>query len=356
MAESTILIKNIYYMLTYAFKVLKQTNYEEIATEEFNNIEDLFAEILFKGISQQLKQGLYREYIDKNENITTLRGKLDINKTIGNKIKRNHKLGCELDELSVNNIFNQIIKTTSMLLLSSKAVDSERKKGLKKVIMFFNAIDTIEPKDIQWSKLKYHRNNKSYEMLLNICFFVLDGYIQTEKKGKYKMKGFTDEHLHGLFERFVLEYFKQEHPYLNTRSSKIKWNLLGEEEKNNKFLPNMNTDIMIKNKDKTLIIDTKYYNKTMQKYLGKVSLHSSHLYQIFSYVKNYDVNNSGNVSGLLLYAKTDEEITPDFQYNMGGNIIASMTLDLNRDFKLIAKDLDNIIEKYFKIPDLIENV
>ena len=34
-----ILIKNIYYMLTYAFKVLKQSNYEEIETEPFENVQ-----------------------------------------------------------------------------------------------------------------------------------------------------------------------------------------------------------------------------------------------------------------------------------------------------------------------------
>ena len=48
--DKGILIKNIYYMLTYAFQVLKQTNYDEIASEEFEEIQDLFASILAKGI------------------------------------------------------------------------------------------------------------------------------------------------------------------------------------------------------------------------------------------------------------------------------------------------------------------
>ena len=61
-------------MLTYAFQVLKQSNYEEIASEEFENIEDLFAAILLKGISQQLKQGLHKEYITKWENLSVLGG------------------------------------------------------------------------------------------------------------------------------------------------------------------------------------------------------------------------------------------------------------------------------------------
>ena len=50
--DKGIFIKNIYYMLAYAFKVLRQKNYEEIEAEEFETIQDLFAAILAKGISQ----------------------------------------------------------------------------------------------------------------------------------------------------------------------------------------------------------------------------------------------------------------------------------------------------------------
>lgn len=54
--DKNIFILNIYFMLTYAFRELKQNNYEEIAGEDFDNIQQLFAEILIKGISCQLKQ------------------------------------------------------------------------------------------------------------------------------------------------------------------------------------------------------------------------------------------------------------------------------------------------------------
>ena len=54
-------------MLAYAFEILNQGGYEDIAVEEFDNIHNLFAAILAKGIGRQLKQGLYREYIDKKE-------------------------------------------------------------------------------------------------------------------------------------------------------------------------------------------------------------------------------------------------------------------------------------------------
>ena len=80
--DKNIFILNIYFMLTYAFRELKQNNYEEIAGEDFDNIQQLFAEILIKGISCQLKQGILKQYIIRKDSLPTLRGKLDLKVTI----------------------------------------------------------------------------------------------------------------------------------------------------------------------------------------------------------------------------------------------------------------------------------
>ena len=65
-------------MLTYAFKELTQNNYERIAGEEFEDIHNLFAEILYLGISCQLKQGLHKAYVLHEEVLPTLKGKLNM--------------------------------------------------------------------------------------------------------------------------------------------------------------------------------------------------------------------------------------------------------------------------------------
>ena len=56
-------IQNIYYMLSYSFSVLNEQGYKSIATEKFDNIAELMAAILVKGIATQLKRGLQKEYI-----------------------------------------------------------------------------------------------------------------------------------------------------------------------------------------------------------------------------------------------------------------------------------------------------
>ncbi len=346
--DKSIFIKNIYYMLSYAFRILKQSNYDEVASEKFENAQDLFAAILSKGIGQQLKRGLYREYTMKHETLSVMRGKLDVPGTIRNRIQRKQKLDCEFDELSENNLFNRILKTTVHYLLMDDGVNTERKNALKKIQVFFDGIELLEPLEIQWDRLYYHRNNQNYEMLMNVCYFVLDGMLQTTEKGEYKMTVFSDEHMAKLYEKFILEYYRQHHTYLSEiKAGQVKWDLIGENSESMiRFLPVMQTDIMLQFKEKTLIIDAKYYGRTLQKQFDKYSLHSNNLYQIFTYVKNLDKDNTGNVAGILLYAKTDEDITPDVVFNMGGNQIGARTLDLNKEFPLIASQLDKLAELF----------
>lgn len=344
-SDKGILIRNIYYILTYAFQVLKQSNYDEVASEEFDNIQDLFAVILARGIAQQLKQGLYREYISECENLPVMRGKLDVEGTIINKLQRKQKLSCEYDELSENNIFNQILKTTAILLLCQPSVNINRRTALKKVMLFFTSVDTIEPSCIKWNNLRYQRNNQTYKMLLNICYFVFAGMLLATEKGEFKMATFLDEQrMSRLYEKFVLEYYRYHHPHLRAAASQVAWNL---DDGVIHFLPIMQTDITLRNGEKILIIDTKYYAHTMQVQYNRQTLHSNNLYQIFTYVKNQDTGNTGNVAGMLLYAKTEENIMPDSDFKMDGNKISVKTLDLNLAFTDIAAQLDEIAVTYF---------
>ena len=357
--DKGILIKNIYYMLTYAFQVLRQTNYEDIEAEHFDEIQDLFAAILAKGISQQLKQGLHKEYITVHETRTSLRGKIDMPETVRNRVQHKQVISCEYDELSENNLLNQILKTTADILLRSKGVSSDHKNELKKVLLFFDGIDTVDHTAIQWNRIQIQKNNKSYEMLINVCYFVIDGMLQTTEKGSYRMAQFSDEHMARLYEKFVLEYYRRHHKELSANASEIKWDIPKDtEETAVKYLPTMQSDIMLKNKarTKTLIIDTKYYTRTMQKQFDtSYSYHSGNLYQIFTYVKNQAADESGIVSGMLLYAKTGETITPDAEFMMSGNKISVKTLDLNMHFSQISAQLDRIVADHFKQEEAVSN-
>ena len=354
--DKGIFIQNIYYMLSYAFQILKQEDYQQVAAEKFEKIHDLFAAILEKGVSRQVKQGLYREYVPMQENLSVMRGKLNMGQTVHLQVQRKQKLACEFDEFSEDNLYNQILKVTIHRLIRADDVAPKRKQALKKLIVFFSNVTLIQPDHIAWKRLIYQRNNRNYELLLNICYLVLNGMLQTTEDGGYKLLSFSDEHMERLYEKFILEYYKQHHTYLSeARAAQVKWNLVGEQDEQMiRFLPVMQTDIFLRLNEKVLILDAKYYGRTLQKRFDKYTLHSNNIYQIFTYVKNCDKQNTGNVAGMLVYAKTEEEITPDCVFNMGGNLIGARTLDLNKEFKQIAAQLDKIAEDFFGKQDTLQ--
>lgn len=349
--EQSIFIKNICYMLSYAFTTLRPTDHDKIATEPFENIHDLFAAILAKGIGRQLKQGLYREYINRKEDLPYLRGKIDLPGTIQNKISRKQRLTCEFDELSENNLLNRVLKTTVMILLRHAEVAAKHKNDLKKEMLFFSRVDEIEPSTIPWSAIYFCRNNQSYRVLLSICQLVLEGLLLTTDDGEYKLASFVDDQrMSRLYEKFILAYYTREHPELRARAAQIPWAL---DDGVGTLLPVMQSDIMLESMsgETVLIIDAKYYTHTLA--AGRFdarTLYSPNLYQIFTYVKNKDKamgEGAHSVSGMLLYAKTDEELQPDNSYLMSGNKISVRTLDLSREFAEIAKQLDDIAAEHF---------
>lgn len=335
-------VQNIYYMLSYAFQILKEKGYKELATEQFHNTAELCAAILAKGINSQIKRGLNREYLTSSEPLSNLRGKLDISESIKTLTIQKKQLVCTYDRFSVNTDMNRIIKTTALLLMKAN-IDKSRKKELRSLMMFFNDVEPIDLHTVNWN-LQYNRNNRTYQMLIGICRLVYKGLLQTQKDGSAKLMDFFDEQrMHHLYEKFILEYYRQEHPEVTANAAQIPWQL---DDGFDEMLPKMQTDIMLTRGTSVLSIDAKYYNHTTQIQYGVNTLHSGNLYQIFTYVKNKEHELAGQehtVSGMLLYAGTDEDVYPGGTYQMSGNTIVARTLDLNRDFSAIRADLDEIL-------------
>lgn len=336
-------IRNVYYMLSYAFQSLKSTGIVDVDLEDFDNADKLYAEILIRCVKSQLRRGLGRNYKSKEEITSSIKGKINVSESIKTQSINRRQLACLFDEFSPNTRLNQIVKSTLMLLLYSD-ISIVQKREIRKLLVFFSEVDNIEVTRIDWS-FSYNRNNQEYQLIIGICRIVIDKQLQTQKSGYSKLPEYMDEQkMSHLYEKFILEYYRKHYPELNPSASYIDWQLDSEDDG---MLPTMKSDITLQKDNKVLIIDAKYYSHTTQLQYDKHTYHSSNLYQIFTYVKNKDqgfdsINHT--VSGMLLYAKTDEEIIPDSTYSMSGNKISVKTLDLNQEFTSIAARLDSIAE------------
>ena len=338
-------VRNLFHMLAYAFSALTEQGYRAVATEDFDNAVELCAAILERGVSLQLKRGLGQEYVSRSEARSCLRGTIKVTESVKSQAVWRRQLVCSYDEFSVDTTMNRVIKATVALLVRSD-ISRARKKSLKKLMVFFADVRDIDLHRVDWN-MRSDRNNRTYRMLMAVCWLVVKGLLQTQSDGATRMMDFFDEQrMSRLYEKFILEYYRREHPRLRASASFVEWAL---DDGMSEGLPAMRSDITLSAGGRVLIIDAKYYAATMQRNFDKRSVHSGNLYQIFAYVKNKQAaleraGESVEVSGMLLYAATDEEVQPDFTYRMSGNQIGVRTLDLDRPFEEIRAQLDGIAD------------
>lgn len=342
--NSHIPIKNLYYLLAYAFSALKDHNYSNLEKEDFDSAEDLFAEILILAVSKQLKQGLKRGYLLVDEEISSVRGKILLAESFKEGSLQKKKLVCSHDEYNEDCYFNRIIKTTLILLLKSRIV-KDRKSKIRHLLKFFENVSELNPHRINW-KQQYDRNSATYRLIIYICNLLVNSKIQSNSKDGKSLEDYIDEReLSHLYEKFILGFYRRHYSdQLSSDASQIEWAKVESDDLS--LLPSMKSDITLTSKTsrKVLIIDAKFYSQSLQKRFDKFSIHSENLYQIFTYVKNKTYASSDReVSGLLLYAKTDHELQPKAKFKMSGNDISVDNLDLSTEFSFIKAKLDEII-------------
>ena len=343
-------IRNIYYMLSYAFSELRGTDYRYMDVENLDTMKDLCACILTRAVSLQLKRGLIREYVAEEDELMSPKGKINISASIMSGAIQNHRLVCSYDEFSENSIRNRIIKQALSVLFSSD-VKQEYRNEIRKLIRFFADVDYIDPHTINWT-MAFDRNNQSYRFLMAICRLVLNDLLMTQSDGSFRMMDLLDDRAqHAIYEKFILEYYAKEWPRLHASSSRIKWGL--DDDDTPGMLPSMLSDIMLNDGHTWFIIDAKFYHKNVQNNLGRTTLISGNLYQILSYVQNkkFELAKTGkpfDVVGMLLYARTEDSIQPDgFEKKLLGNRMMVSTLDLDQEPTKIAEQLDAIALSVF---------
>lgn len=338
MNDSNIPIRNIYYMLTYAYKSFKIEGYQSISSEKFEHLSDLYGEILWLTIADLVKRGLWKEYKRKAESSSVIRGKINLNESLKDNSILKKRLVVEYDILSENILFNQIIKSTMLRLVYHSEIEKEHKKRLRDLLLYFSEVDEIPLSLDHWKSIRYNPQNLHYQLTLDICRYLFERMLLDESNQEVSQKQTKDEQqLSTLFEKFVYAFYVRETDY-HVSHPRIYWEV---DDGMDMALPIMQTDIVLKRKNHTFIIDTKFYNHSMARRTenSEYKQLTGNLYQIFAYVQNYKKAADEIVSGLLLYAKTKDDIQPDHCYHIKGHKIGVTNLDLSMDFNAIKEQL-----------------
>lgn len=340
-------IRNVYYMMAYAFRCPDVGEFENMATEQFIHVHDLFAAIIAQSLATQVRRGLHREYDHRTESLRTIRGRVHALGTMADRAARNGHVACTFGELTADNPLNRAVKSVAMLLLRHGKVGEERKASLRRLVPYLSDVADVDPSRIRWADLRLGRSTASYRMLIGTCRLVVEGMLLTTERGERSLASVIREEEYSLlFEHFVLGYYQEECSIAKARAAQVRWALDNEVEE---MLPSMRTDITLESGNRVLIIDTKWYGSTTGGMRGG-KVHSHNLYQIFSYVKNRDAgfgDEPHEVAGMLLYARTRQRLQPDVTYQMSGNAISVTTLDMGAEFPQIAAKLDDLVGEFF---------
>lgn len=339
-------IRNIYYMLAYAYQTLNLAEYKNIGTEKFESVKDLYAEILLIGIPVLIRGGLTKDYISVEENSNVIKGKIDINSTIKKNALVNKKVNVVYDEFSENILLNQIIKATLVYLSHSNKICQKKRRKFYGMLPFFSEVADVEL-DLQlWKNVTYNRQNIRYQFIIDVCRFLYEELLFDESNTSRTMKEIHDEQrLSSLFEKFIYAFFKRETTY-RVSHPQIHWLV---DDGFTDALPIMQTDLVLQKDKKTLIVDAKFYSENMAVRFkgGEAKQKSANLYQIFTYINNWKKERDEVVAGMLLYAKTTEKQQPNHTYHIKGKEIFVFSLDLQQHFNGIKEDLLAFANEFF---------
>lgn len=306
--EYGIPIRNLWYMLLYAWNELPDLKTADLGdAEDSPTLDALFAIMLMKLLRQRLRIGLGRDYTEAHGAIKAIRGCVNFNESLKRRTFEQGQAWCEYQPYDQNTLKNHIIRSTLQVLIRSGNFGSanELRHHLQMAFRALDGIDLIElhPDFIRRELL--NRHDRDYRLMLAICELITQRQMPMEATG-IRLQPTLDRDtltLHSIYERFVANFYRLHlKGWLVTAQKPLHWH----ETFSSDFLPVMRPDLVLEEKSsgRILVIDTKFTAKSiLQNQWGKLEFDSSHLYQVYAYLKTQEhlSDKHRQAEGILLY-------------------------------------------------------
>lgn len=249
-----------------------------------NSLLDILAKVFSKKLLNELQKGLYREYVSKEEALSTIKGKTLISKSIKENTINKNKMNCKYDEFTEDNLFNAILKRAiSVILFSIK--NDDVKKELNIINNVLNDISDIYIPNNIILNYKLNRMNNRFLECFTLAKLILLNSSMDKSLGKENGFSILFE-MNYLYEEYIgvllKEVFNDTNISINTqeKSRYLLWNTL--KERNEIALK---PDIVIyKDNKPKVIIDTKLKSSS----INNIEIYSqSDIYQMYAYITTY---------------------------------------------------------------------
>ena len=200
--------KNLLWWLSRCSKINFPKTFSAWNTQSFD-----FLDILIHLFSTLTKDDLifnkHQSYVEKEESIGTLRGRIDFSSYATNYHTGNaHILPCVYDSLEIDNLYNQIIKFTSKLLLQHTEND-EIKKILQEVTWILDDVEDVFLTVMDCEKVVVSPLNENMKIILDYCKMFLGGMSIKTDDDELEVFTFLIP-AEKLFEDFIFGFIKDE--------------------------------------------------------------------------------------------------------------------------------------------------
>ncbi len=128
---SAIPIRNVYYLLCYAWNRLEQKDFVDVATAGVTELADLFARVLVTGVHRLCRRGLERGYQEQDAELSGIRGTIDLVTTHTRFLDRHGRAQCRFDELSSDTPQNRVVKAAMRTLARVKTLNPDHHLSMR---------------------------------------------------------------------------------------------------------------------------------------------------------------------------------------------------------------------------------
>jgi 5-methylcytosine-specific restriction enzyme subunit McrC len=346
-------IRNIYYLLCYAWGRFKEGEMLRPDVEDSPDLPNLIAKTLARGIRRLRRRGLERGYIVNRELTSRLRGRILFTESLKDASLFRARLHCNFDELEVDILSNQILKSTVLSLLGTHRLEATVRAELREIAYWLAPVSVITLHPSLFHRIKYHRNNQLYGFLIRVCQMIHEELLPTGTAGRFQFRKLVDseERMGLLFEEFAHNFYQCEQTEFIVSRDRIRWVANSDEPNHLSYLPSMHTDISLRSPEKVIVVDCKYYLKTLQTWHGTSSIHSAHLYQLFAYLVNLRPRIPADVpiEGVLLYPRTEQSL--NLKLFLHDYSVRVYTIDLAQDWPRIHEDLLRLLKGHSEVSE-----
>lgn len=338
-------IANLFYLLSYAWDHFVPGSESDQSVEQFDNIHDLLASVLCRGIRRLAVRGLDKTYSLHTDPSANLRGRVLLADSYRRMTHRSGKMICEFDELAVNTLPNRILRTTVDRLLARQLIDKKLRQDVRHAQRL---LDDVKPTVLSFRmfhQVQLHRNNRHYRLLLHICRLLHESLLPGETKGHSRFQDIlTDEtRMPQLFEKFILNFASTHLKDTKAYAERIHWSDATSDETVLSVLPTMLTDLTLESPSRKTILDCKFYKEALVVRKQKYRFHSSHLFQLNAYLQNKATQPGWEqVDGILLYPAVDHNC--NYQFQLLGHNAQVRSVDLDKPWSQIETELLGILD------------